>query len=58
MRAPVGGGGGAKARVGGVKDPATRRVLGAEGSNREGKGLAEKTASPSVFDMDDEDDFD
>lgn len=58
LRAPVGSGGGARARVGGVKEPATRRALGAEGSDREGNWLAEKTASRSVFDLDDEDESD
>lgn len=55
MNAPVGSGGGARARVGGFNEPATRRVLGVEGSDREGKGIAEKTAGHSVFDMDDDD---
>lgn len=58
LRAPAGSGGVAKARVGGFKEPAARRVLGTEGSDREGRGLAEKTANHSVFDMDDEDDSD
>lgn len=59
LRAPVGSGGDVKARVGALKEPAKRRVLGAKGSVREGsKELAEKTASRSVFDMDDVDDSD
>ena len=56
LRAPAGSGGGVRARVGDFKTSATRRVLGAEGPDREGKGIAEKTASRSVFDMDDDSD--
>lgn len=58
LRPPAGNWGGARARVAGSKEAATRRVLGAEGaegSAREGKGAAEKTAGRSVFDMNDDD---
>lgn len=56
LRAPVGGRGGARVRVGFFKELATRRLLEAEGSDRKSKGLVEETASPSVFDLDDDSD--
>lgn len=57
LRAPVVGGGGGRGRIGGSKEPPTRRVFGA-GAGTEGRGGVAKSAHRNVFEMSDEDESD